>query len=129
MEKTIGEKRVRTDFNISGDSKIDEIKAKSAELINLIESARGEAIDQVQLQVIKDHLDVFFKKITPDRHCENCENENCTKRCQEEQDLDLDLKDLRPNIWPSPNQCTCNSNFNTICPVHGWQLMHNQIIC
>ena len=36
---TTGESRVRTDFNVSEDDKINEIKAKTAELINLIEEA------------------------------------------------------------------------------------------
>lgn len=35
-EKTLGEARVRTDFNVSGASSVDEIKRKSAELIKLI---------------------------------------------------------------------------------------------
>lgn len=35
-EKTLGESRVRTDFNVSGSSAVDEIKRKSAELINFI---------------------------------------------------------------------------------------------
>jgi len=36
--KTLGEARVRTDFNVSGSSVVDEIKQKSAELINLVNS-------------------------------------------------------------------------------------------
>jgi hypothetical protein len=36
-EKSLGEKRVRTGFNVSGSSIVDEIKQKSAELINLCE--------------------------------------------------------------------------------------------
>lgn len=42
-EKTLGEKRVRTDFNVSGSSTVDEIKQKSAELINLVNSLPVEA--------------------------------------------------------------------------------------
>ncbi len=38
MEKTIGEIRVRTEFNPSKDGLVDQIKQKSAELINLCES-------------------------------------------------------------------------------------------
>lgn len=38
MSKTIGELKVRTTFNPSNDSIIDQIKQKSAELINLIDS-------------------------------------------------------------------------------------------
>ena len=36
MGKSLGERRVRTDFNVSGESVIDEIKAKTAELINIV---------------------------------------------------------------------------------------------
>ena len=36
-EKTLGEQRVRTDFNTAGDSVISEIKARTAELIDLCE--------------------------------------------------------------------------------------------
>ena len=39
-EKTIGELRVRTNFNPSKDDLIDKIKQKSAELINLCEEIR-----------------------------------------------------------------------------------------
>lgn len=41
-EKTIGEQRVRTDFNASGSSLVDSIKAKSAELINLCEDLKAK---------------------------------------------------------------------------------------
>ena len=36
--KTLGEARVRTDFNVSGSTTVDEIKQKSAELINLVDN-------------------------------------------------------------------------------------------
>ena len=35
---TLGEKRVRIDFNVTGSSEITEAKTKAAELINLINS-------------------------------------------------------------------------------------------
>lgn len=38
MEKTLGELRVRTEFNPSNDGHVDQIKQKSAELINLVEA-------------------------------------------------------------------------------------------
>jgi len=38
----LGESRVRTSFNPSNDSTVDQIKQKSAELINLCESLRGD---------------------------------------------------------------------------------------
>ena len=42
QEKTIGEKRVRTSFNVTGESQIDWIKQKSAELIDLCESLKDK---------------------------------------------------------------------------------------
>lgn len=41
-EKTVGEQIVRTDFNVSGSSVVDEIKQKSAELINLCETLKAK---------------------------------------------------------------------------------------
>lgn len=38
--KTLGEARVRTDFNVAGSSVVDELKQKTAELINLCESLK-----------------------------------------------------------------------------------------
>jgi len=43
MEKTLGEERVRVNFNVSiGETRttIDEIKVKSAELIDIVEALR-----------------------------------------------------------------------------------------
>jgi len=37
---TIGEQRVRTQFNPSQDSIVDQIKQKTAELINLVETLK-----------------------------------------------------------------------------------------
>lgn len=41
-EQTIGEKRVRTQFNPSADSIVDKIKQKTAELINLCEELKAK---------------------------------------------------------------------------------------
>lgn len=38
---TRGEQRVRIDFNVSGNSTVDSIKAKTAELINDLDSLRS----------------------------------------------------------------------------------------
>lgn len=38
--KSIGEQRVRTEFNPSADSVVDQIKQKTAELINLCEELK-----------------------------------------------------------------------------------------
>lgn len=42
MSKTIGEQRVRTDFNVGGDNYIDLLKIKSAELIDLVNEAASK---------------------------------------------------------------------------------------
>jgi len=46
MEKTIGEQRVRTEFNPSQNDKVSQIKQKSAELINLCEDLLTEKADE-----------------------------------------------------------------------------------
>lgn len=42
MDQTLGEKRVRTTFNPSQDSVVDQIKQKSAELINLLQALKND---------------------------------------------------------------------------------------
>jgi len=42
QEQTIGELRVRTAFNPSADSVVDQIKQKTAELINLCETLKAK---------------------------------------------------------------------------------------
>lgn len=44
-QKTLGEARVRTEFNVSTNGTVDKIKQKSAELINLIEEVKAERSD------------------------------------------------------------------------------------
>lgn len=49
MEKTIGEKRVRTSFNVAeGEtrSNIDLFKTKTAELINMLEEMKIESVGE-----------------------------------------------------------------------------------
>ena len=41
MSKTLGESRVRTEFNVDKNTLVDQIKQKSAELINLCEEQRS----------------------------------------------------------------------------------------
>jgi hypothetical protein len=43
-EQTFGEKRVRVSFNPSKDSLVDELKAKTAELIDLCEAMRSPGV-------------------------------------------------------------------------------------
>jgi len=42
MEKTIGEQRVRTEFNPSASDIVSQIKQKTAELINLAEELKSK---------------------------------------------------------------------------------------
>lgn len=39
-EKSLGEQRVRTDFNVAASSTVDDIKHKSAQLIDLCETLK-----------------------------------------------------------------------------------------
>ena len=41
VEKSLGEKRVRIDFNVSADGNVDLIKKHSAELINICETLKA----------------------------------------------------------------------------------------
>lgn len=41
-EKTIGEMRVRTDFNVTNDEGVTQIKNKAADLINLVETIKSK---------------------------------------------------------------------------------------
>ena len=41
-EPTVGELRVRTDFNVGDNSDVDKIKKATAELINLVEAAKAK---------------------------------------------------------------------------------------
>ena len=41
-DKTVGEQRVRIDFNVSSNSDVDVIKCKSAELIDLCERLKSK---------------------------------------------------------------------------------------
>lgn len=42
ITKTVGELRVRTDFNVTGSDLVNSIKQKSAELINICEELKAK---------------------------------------------------------------------------------------
>ena len=46
-EKTLGEKRVRTDFNVQGSGNVAFIKEKTAELINVLEEYKNDPRNEV----------------------------------------------------------------------------------
>jgi hypothetical protein len=43
-DKTLGEARIRTDFNVTNNSSVDLIKQKSAELIDLLQAVRNDDV-------------------------------------------------------------------------------------
>jgi len=51
-QKTLGESRVRTSFNPSNDSTVEQIKQKTAELINLVEDLRVTSIPGEKARLI-----------------------------------------------------------------------------
>lgn len=61
MERTIGEIRVRTDFNPSNQSRVDRIKQLSATLINLCEEDAGRLILEADNGNDKAKLAAFFQ--------------------------------------------------------------------
>lgn len=46
MEETLGEKRVKIDFNITHDTTVYKIKKKTAELINLLEGLKNDEVSK-----------------------------------------------------------------------------------
>lgn len=51
MEKTLGEKRVRVDFNVTSDSKVDAVKRDIAHLIDLLERSKTPETKGEQLRL------------------------------------------------------------------------------
>lgn len=45
-EKTLGEQRVRIDFNVSGSTVVDALKSKTAELINDLQTMRNDEVSK-----------------------------------------------------------------------------------
>jgi hypothetical protein len=45
-EPSLGEQRIRTNFNVSGDSLVDYFKVKSAELIDKLQSIRNDEVSK-----------------------------------------------------------------------------------
>jgi len=49
---SLGEDRVRIKFNPSADSSVDQIKQKSAELIDLVDALPGDRADVARLKAL-----------------------------------------------------------------------------
>jgi hypothetical protein len=52
-QKTLGENRVRTEFNPSKNGTVDQIKQKTAELINLVEELWPQRSDVTDLDLVE----------------------------------------------------------------------------
>lgn len=52
MEQTLGQKRVKAEFNPAKNGLVDQIKDKSASLIDMIESMRVEGITSEKHRVL-----------------------------------------------------------------------------
>ena len=46
MEKTLGEKRIRTSFNVSGNDAVSKIKNKTAELIDDLQAIKNDEVSK-----------------------------------------------------------------------------------
>jgi hypothetical protein len=53
MERTLGEKRVRTDFNIAASDLVTIIKQESASLIDICEKLKGDGQAMVNSEKIR----------------------------------------------------------------------------
>lgn len=56
MEQTLGQRRVKAEFNITKNDLVDQIKNKSAELIDLLESMRNVGTQAEKTSVEKHRL-------------------------------------------------------------------------
>lgn len=63
MEKSLGEKRVRTDFNTTGSDVVNSIKQKTAELINLLEAVRNDEVSKTYEQSPETLQEVSGEKL------------------------------------------------------------------
>jgi len=86
-------------------------------LKGLLEVGNPTSLDEKQLKIIKDHLDLVFTKVTPDRNDENT-NEHKMNTW------------TGPYIAPAPlppynSTCTCSFNNVGDCPLHN----PPQILC
>lgn len=52
MEQTLGQQRVKADFNPAKNDTVDQIKNKSAELIDLLQTLRTEEATSEKLRLI-----------------------------------------------------------------------------
>jgi len=89
-------------------------------LHGFFEISDAKTLNEKQTQVIKDHLDLFFDKQTPDRTVEEVINFPSV--------WDTPVFPVQDIYWNGMGSCTCNIGAVSTCPVHGINFL-NQIIC
>lgn len=87
-------------------------------LHGFLEISEAKELTEKQLQIVKDHLDLFFDKKTPDRK-------------KEEKSFKIEEMVSDPNVFKRPiTQCTCGQFNNIACPLHGrGGLGDNVVMC
>ena len=60
---TLGEQRVRTEFNPSKEGVVDQIKQKSAELINLMQAIRNDEVSKTYDKSVEAKNEVSGEKL------------------------------------------------------------------
>lgn len=94
-------------------------------LHGFFEISDAKELNEKQVQVIKDHLDLFFKKESPDRD---------KKTIQIDPSLGM-IKENPMTLITHDFRCTCKTVNNIACPIHGWGGLgigapgNDQIIC
>lgn len=63
MKKTLGEKRVRMDFNVSSSEEVDKIKQKTAELINFLEAVKNDEVSKTYNETPETLQEVSGEKL------------------------------------------------------------------
>ena len=63
MEKTLGEKRIRTSFNVSGNDAVAKIKNKTAELIDDLQAIKNDEVSKTYELSEEDLKDISGEKL------------------------------------------------------------------
>ena len=58
MDQTLGQKRVKAEFNPAKNDTVDQIKNKAAELIDLLEGMRGDGSSEKQRSISIAQTDI-----------------------------------------------------------------------
>ena len=94
-------------------------------LHGFFEISGAKTLTEKQVQVVKDHLNLFFDKHTPDRECE-CQQELNEVFERVKESIKQDEPEPQENISIF-RQCECGNISTNWCPIHGWKLVAPQI--